>query len=53
MNRFVHERKKAAQEAGVKFEKLINKVSDSPASANVNIQSFAASGKDKAVSVIS
>ena len=53
MNRYVHGRKKAAQEAGVKFEMLINKASDSPASDNVNIPSFAASGKDKTVSVIS
>ena len=53
MNRYVHGRKKAAQEAGVKFEKLINKASDSPASADVNIPSYAASGKDKTVSVIS
>lgn len=53
MNRYVHGRKKAAQEAGVKFEKLINKASDSPASADANIPAFAASGKDKIVSAIS
>lgn len=53
MNRYVHGRKKAAQEAGVKFEKLINKASDSPASANVNIPSFTVSGKDKTAGVIS
>ena len=53
MNRYVHGRKKAAQEAGVKFEKLINKTNDSPASANVNIPSFTVSGKDKTAGVIS
>lgn len=51
--RYVHGRKKAAQEAGVKFEKLINKASDSPASADANISAFGASGKDKTVSAIS
>ena len=53
MNRYVHGRKTAAQEAGVKFEMLINKASDSPASADVSIPSFIVSGKDKAVSAIS
>lgn len=53
MNRYVHDRKKAAQEAGVKFEMLINKASDSPASADAIIPAFGASGKDKTVSVIS
>ena len=53
MNRYVHGRKKAAQEAGVKFEKLINKASDSPAFADANISAFGASGKDKTVRAIS
>ena len=53
MNRYVYGRKKAAQEAGVKFEMLINKASDSPASADANIPAFGASGKDKTVSAIS
>ena len=58
LNNNLHERnggnrKKAAQEAGVKFEMLINKASDSPASADANIPAFGASGKDKTVSAIS
>ena len=53
MNRYVYGRKKAAQEAGVKFEMLINKAIDSPASADANIPAFGASGKDKTVSAIS
>ena len=53
MNRYVHGRKKAAQEAGVKFEMLIKKTSDSPAAADVNIPSFTVSGKDKTASLIS
>ena len=53
MNRYVHGRKKAAQEAGVKFEKLINKASDSPEFADANISAFGASGKDKTVRAIS
>ena len=53
MNRYVHGCKKAAQEAGVKFEMLIKKTSDSPAAADVNIPSFTVSGKDKTAGVIS
>lgn len=53
MNRYVHGRKKAAQEAGVKFEMLINKASDSSAPTDANIPAFGASGKDKTAGVIS
>lgn len=53
MNRYVHGRKKAAQEAGVKFEMLINKTSDSSAPTDVSIPSFTVSGKDKTAGVIS
>ena len=53
MNRYVHGRKKAAQEAGVKFEMLINKTSDSSAPTDVSIPSFTVSGKDKTAGAIS
>ena len=53
MNRYVHGRKNAAQEAGVKFEMLINKTSDSSAPTDVSIPSFTVSGKDKTAGVIS
>ena len=53
MKRYVHGSKKAAQEAGVKFEMLISKASDSPAPSNVSIPSFTVSVKDKTAGVIS